>query len=245
MRTIGILKTVFGKLLIAALLTLTLPVSAQQQINLATQVKGNLATSHLNSGTGATGTTFWRGDGTWATAGAAPGGVSGDWQYNNAGVLGGFTPGANCQTFIVTPTSANLKACLTDETGNGVVVFNASPVFLSSIAYDGVNIIRSGGLAISSGFGTSPSLGPGGNTLHFTINIGTGGTSSSGVITMPVASNGWSCTVTPNGAPQAGAVTYSTPTSTTSITLTNYTLTTGATLAWTASTILAVSCIGY
>ena len=35
-------------------------------ISLATEVAGNLATSHLASGVGASGTTFWRGDGQWA-----------------------------------------------------------------------------------------------------------------------------------------------------------------------------------
>jgi hypothetical protein len=41
--------------------------------------------------------------------------------------------GANVQAFLAVPSSANLRAAMTDETGTGLLVFNSSPTFVTPI----------------------------------------------------------------------------------------------------------------
>ncbi len=102
---------------------------------------------------------------------------------------------------------------------------------------------------VASGFGTSPSIAASNGAVAFTVNVGTGGSASAGVITMPAATTGWNCQVanrTAQAANTGDKRTVQTATTTTSITVQNQTISTGAAAAWTASDVLAIGpCAAY
>lgn len=89
---------------------------------------------------------------------------------------------------------------------------------------------------VSSGFGTSPTITCTNGTPAFSINVGTGGTATSGVFTMPAATTGWVIHCDDITTP-ATNVTKQTASGTTSATVTNYSWSSTA-AAWAASDVL-------
>jgi hypothetical protein len=98
---------------------------------------------------------------------------------------------------------------------------------------------------ISSGFGTSPSVTAYNGSAGFEVNVGTGGSASSGVVGLGTAKNGWNCSAI-DITTQSTTVfqTKQTASSTTTTTFTNYN-TAGAAAAWVASDKLRVQCTPY
>jgi len=57
------------------------------------------------------------------------------WKYNGSGWISNGVTGVNTSvlTFLTTPTSANLAAAISDETGSGSAVFGTSPTITTAI----------------------------------------------------------------------------------------------------------------
>tara|TARA_R110002126_G_scaffold116111_1_gene255162 strand:+ start:313 stop:2007 length:1695 start_codon:yes stop_codon:yes gene_type:complete len=179
---------------------------ASSLVNLTSDVTGTLPIA--NGGTGTTSTTFVN----LATN------VTGTLPVGNGGT--GITSfGTGIATFLGTPSSANLAAALTDETGSGSAVFATSPTLVTPIlgTPQSATLTNATGLPISSGVS-----GLGTNVATaLAVNIGTAGapvvnggvlgTPSSGTLTnatglslttgvtgiLPVA-NGGTATATPS-----------------------------------------------
>lgn len=110
---------------------------------------------------------------------------------------------------------------------------NSKPVISSTIP------------TIASGFGTAPSIQMANGTASFRVNVGTGGTASSGVITMPTAQNGWSCAFSPVSPWSTTNVTVAMANGTNSIYVANTLGSTGGAQAWSSGFVFSLNCVAY
>lgn len=147
----------------------------------------------------------------------------------------GFTNFASGSNVILIASGGNVIDTPAAGTSNFINVENAYIASTAVPTYTGGFGTNAGWYGNSSGY----------TSVHFGWNVGTGGTASSGSFAFPTAApNGYACTGRDVTNPASFVEDFA-ATSTTGVTVTNYSRTTGSVVAWTSGDVLEISCEGY
>lgn len=142
-----------------------------------------------------------------------------------------------------TAAMATTATTATNQSGGTVAATTANAS--TSYSLNGNLLASATAPTITGGFGTSPSMTMVNGTSTFGVQIGSGGTSFNGTFTMPPAPNGWSCMVNQQNGYQPNSITKQNGGTTTQVSISNYSISTGASLAWIANSIYELNCIAF
>jgi hypothetical protein len=152
-------------------------------------------------------------------------------------VFGGFNAGNS--NFVVNGSTGAISLTGAATVGNTFIFASNTSLQLATMA------MKNTAPTISSGFGTSPSIVASNGSLGFEVNVGTGGSATSGVIGLPTATNGWNCRCDDITTASATVfVTKQTASATTTCTVGNFN-TSGVAAAWVASDKLRCIAVAY